>query len=89
MARLQLAGRIAICCSLALGTSLAVAGKVVKGEGRTLEEAMEAATRNVEADARAAKRCVSEYPKTSTCSRVTEDKFVCQGVRANHKGSCK
>lgn len=78
---------------LILGTLLALslpayAGVVVTGDGATLEDAMAAATRNVEAAAKAAKRCVSTYPKLDTCVQLENGMFRCRGVRAKHKGSC-
>jgi len=66
----------------------AYAGKVVTGDGATLEEAMANATRNVEAEAKAARRCVSTYPRPDTCVQLQDGRFRCRGVRAKHKGSC-
>ena len=68
--------------------SLSFAGTKIYGEGATLEEAMDVAKQNVEAAAKKAKRCVSEYPKLETCEIFGENKYRCRGIRANKKGSC-
>lgn len=74
------------CCALA--GAIAHAGTPVYGEGKDLDEAMEAATRNVQDAAKKAKRCVSEYPSANKCTK-TASGWRCHGVRANQKGSCK
>jgi uncharacterized protein (UPF0333 family) len=82
------ASALLILVSLLALSAPAYAGTVVTGDGATLEEAMATATRNVEAAAKAAKRCVSEYPRLDTCVQLKNGTFRCRGVRANHKGSC-
>lgn len=80
---------VGVALAMLLLPAPAWAGKVVTGDGPTLEAAMEAATRNVEEAARVAKRCVSEYPRPDTCVQLADGRFRCRGVRANQKGSCK
>jgi uncharacterized protein (UPF0333 family) len=74
--------------ALAALSSLAYAGTEVAGTGKTLEEAMAAATANVEAAAKKAKRCVSKYPSLDTCTQLEDGTYRCKGVRANQRGSC-
>lgn len=86
-ARSRLILPFAVAALLALSAPVH-AGVVVTGDGATLDEAMANATRNVEAAAKAARRCVSTYPRPDTCVQLADGRFRCRGVRAKHKGSC-
>lgn len=75
-------------CSLATPGEV-LAGKPIYGYGADIPSAMESAQKAVEDAARKTGRCVSRYPTVETCTQVKDGAWRCQGVRANHKGSCK
>jgi hypothetical protein len=78
-----------LAAALFIASPAAFAGTPVSASGPTMDAAMDAATKAVEDDARKSGTCVSTYPSIKTCKQNPDGTWVCTGVRANHKGSCK